>query len=232
MKKFIRKIYFLLYYNLFLKRKNAETAFERIGAFKFTVPPTVFNPVEYYSSEVFANFIETLDLSGKNILDMGCGSGIVSVFAASKGAKCFAIDINPMSAKAAAQNALVNGFSKNVEAIENDLFESLPSAFQKKYDFIFFNPPYFKGVPKNNFERSFKGGENYEVIKTFIKDSKEFLAPDGIIYFIVSTDMDLSQLEGMFRERGFEFIIKEKIEKLFETFYITKSFLIKAVETN
>jgi hypothetical protein len=39
--------------------------------------------------------------------------------------------------------------------------------------------------------------------------------------------MDINLLEQMFREEGFEFIIKEKTGKLLETFYITNSFLIK-----
>ncbi len=186
----------------------------------------VFNPKEYISSEIFTDFIDSLtDLSGKYVLDMGCGSGTVSVFAASKGADCFAVDINPMGVKAAVQNALRNGFSANVHGIESNLFQKMDAA--KKFDRMFFNPPYFKGIAKNNFELAFKGGENYEVIRSFIKDSKSFLKESGLVYFIVSSDMDIKLLEQMFREQGFEFNIERKIEKLFETFYITKSFLIK-----
>ena len=165
------------------------------------------------------------NLEGKHVLDMGCGSGVVSIFAASKGAICFAVDVNPMGAKAAMQNALRNGLSRNVEALESNLFQKMDP--EKKFDIMFFNPPYFKGIPKNNFEHAFKGGDNYEVIRTFIIDSKKFLNPEGEIYFITSSDMDIKLLEGMFTANGFEFILSKKIEKLLETFYITKSFLIK-----
>lgn len=197
-----------------------------MGQFKFTVPPTIFNPKEYISSEIFVDFIDSMDsLEGKHVLDMGCGSGVVSVFAASKGAKCFAVDINPMGAKAAMQNALRNGLSGNVEALESNLFQKVDTA--KKFDIMFFNPPYFKGIPRSNFEQAFKGGEDYEVIRAFINESKSYLNPGGEIYFITSSDMEINLLEEIFRAEGFEFILLKKIEKLLETFYITKSFLIR-----
>jgi release factor glutamine methyltransferase len=204
---------------------------ENIDGFKFTVPPTVFNPTEYISSEIFARFIKQLpSLEGKYVLDMGCGSGVVSVFAASKGARSFAVDINPMAAKAAEQNARINGLIDKVEVYENDLFANFPPGNDgnpRKFDIIFFNPPYYKGTPLNNFERAFKGGEHYEVISSFIKEASAYLKPKGEIYFIISSDMPLGELEKMFRDSGFDFAILQKIEKFFETFYITKSFLIR-----
>ncbi len=190
------------------------------------MPPTIFNPTEYISSGIFAEFIDQMEnLEGKQVLDMGCGSGIVSIFAASKGAKCFAVDINPMGAKAVMQNALRNGLSANVEAMESNLFQNMDPS--RKFDIMFFNPPYFKGTPKSNFEQAFKGGDDYEVIREFISESANYLAPGGEIYFITSSDMDINLLEQIFRSHGFEFILSKKTEKLLETFYITKSFLIR-----
>jgi len=191
----------------------------------------VFNPRAFYSTEYFANFINELDgLNGKQVLDMGCGTGIVSVFAASKGAKCLAVDKNPMSVKASLQNSLQNNLSGNIESIESDLFDRIDKS--RKFDYIFFNPPYYKGVPQKQFELAFKAGENYEVIKDFIKDSKQFLNKDGVIYFIISSDMPTGMVENMFRSNGFEFEIVKKIDKFFETFYITKSLLIDIGKTN
>ena len=74
-------------------------------------------------------------------------------------------------------------------------------------------------------EYAFKAGENYEVIKQFIIESKEYLAENGVIYFIISTDIPMKIVEDSFIENGFTFEIVNKIDKFFETFYITKSFL-------
>jgi release factor glutamine methyltransferase len=205
----------------------ADTARENISGFTFTVPPTVFNPRDYISSGLFADFIKTLELNGKNILDMGSGSGIVSIFAASKGAICTAVDINPVAVRCTAENAERNKLSDRIKAVESDLFTSfehqnIPGG---GFDIIFFNPPYYKGIPRNNFERAFKSGPGLEVIKDFIAGSKEYLAEKGVIYFILSSDMDLDEVESIFKSGGYTFNIVKKIKKLFETFYIIEAVL-------
>lgn len=160
---------------------------------------------------------------------MGCGTGIVSVFAASKGAKCVAVDINPMSVKASLQNALQNNLKENIESMESDLFDRVDKS--RKFDYIFFNPPYYKGEPQKQFELAFKAGNNYEVIKNFIENSKLFLNKNGAIYFIISSDMPAGMVENMFLKEGFDFKVVKKIERFFETFYITKSLLNDTGET-
>jgi len=202
-----------------------------VEGFNFVVYPTVFSPAQYHSSEVFGRFVNEMeDLKGKRVLDMGCGSGIISIVAASKGAKCLAVDINPMSVKAALINAHVNGVLDNVKAIKSDLFTHIPSPLGSgvgSFDNMFFNPPYFKGVPKNDFEAGFMGGNDYDVIKRFIEDAPKYLSPGGVVYFIISSDMEISLLENMLKSGGFDFEIVKEVKEFFETFYVTKSFMIK-----
>lgn len=218
-KRFIRNIYFRVVYNLYIKRKINQTVTESLGGFKFKVYPSVFNPLDYISSPIFADFIKSLGLlEGKRILDMGTGSGVVSVFAASSGAECIAADINPMAVRSARDNAAANGLEEKITAVESDLFEALNQ--DKTFDIIFFNPPYYKGNPHNNFERAFKGGENLEVITRFLNDAKKFLKPAGVIYFIVSSDMDIPAFLKMIESEGYTHKIEKEINKFFETFYI------------
>ena len=48
--------------------------------------------------------------SGDLVADLGCGSGILSIAASLMGAKeTYAIDIDPVAARAAAENAELNG---------------------------------------------------------------------------------------------------------------------------
>ena len=184
----------------------------------------MFNPKDYFSSEIFAKFISVLDvLNGKYILDMGCGSGVVSVFAASKGARCLAADVNPLSVEAAEENAKQNGFGDNVKAVQTDLFENIPN--DEKFNIIFFNPPYYEKEPKTDFEKAFFTGKGFKVIKDFIEQSKSYLKHDGFIYFITSSDLKLDSFLDMVKAGGFEFKIVKKVNTLFETFYITKALL-------
>jgi release factor glutamine methyltransferase len=184
----------------------------------------VFNPKDYFSSEIFARFILSLDdLNGKYILDMGCGSGVVSVFASSKGARCLAVDINPLSVKAAEENAKENGFGDKIKTMQSNLFESIPP--EEKFDIIFFNPPYYEKEPKTDFEKAFFTGAGFKVIKDFLEQAKNFFAHGGFIYFITSSDLKLDEFLNMVGAGGFEFNIVKKVNTLFETFYITKAFL-------
>jgi release factor glutamine methyltransferase len=181
----------------------------------------VFNPKDYLSSEIFADFVSSLELNDKYILDMGTGSGIISVFAASKGAKCLAADVNPAAVESSKENAVTNGLAEKIEVIESNLFERIPS--DKKFDLIFFSPPFYKGKPANNFERAFKGGNNLEVINNFLIGAKNHLKSESKIFFLVSTDVDLDLFWEMLQQNRYKYETIRTIKKFFETFYIVCS---------
>lgn len=199
-----------------------RVVFERIGSYSFTIRPTVFNPRDFVSSEAFVSFVKSMELEGKSILDMGAGSGVVSVFAASKGAVCTAVDVNPVAVKCINENIIQNNFTKKISAIESDLFES-KQLEDKRFDIIFFNPPYYKGNPHNNFERAFKGGPNLEVINRFLENAGNFLATGGSLCMLVSSDMDLDDFYSRLKNTGYSYNILHTNKKFFETFYIIEA---------
>lgn len=88
--------------------------------------------------ETTATIIESIlqnDLTGKTILDMGCGTGILSILASMKGAKKItAIDIDKWSYEGTCENAALNKIT-NIEAKLGDA--SLLG--NEKYDLIFAN---------------------------------------------------------------------------------------------
>ena len=57
------------------------------------VHPDVFPPHLTFSTKILLDFIDTIDLKGKSVLELGCGSGIISLFANKKGANVIASDI-------------------------------------------------------------------------------------------------------------------------------------------
>lgn len=77
--------------------------------------------------------LELMDASGKDVIDVGCGSGILGIAAAIEGAKSvYMCDIDPLAVKATTQNAQLNGVSTTIECA--DLIEG-----DKKADLIVAN---------------------------------------------------------------------------------------------
>src|SRR5207302_712797 len=58
-------------YHVILSRRGVRTI--PAAGFRLSVPPTVFHPRFFLSSEYFAEFIDRLDLSGKSVADIGTG---------------------------------------------------------------------------------------------------------------------------------------------------------------
>ncbi len=88
-----------------------------------------------------------------SVLDLGCGTGVVSVFAAQQAGRVVAVDINPAAVRCARINALLNGVEGTVEVREGDLFTPVAD---ERFDVIVFNPPYFRGQPRSSFERALR----------------------------------------------------------------------------
>jgi release factor glutamine methyltransferase len=85
-KQLLRKTIHLLSYHFILKRRRTTVA--RVAGFRLTVRPTVFHPRIFLTSEFFANFLASLDLTGKRVADVGTGSGILALAAASSSSRC------------------------------------------------------------------------------------------------------------------------------------------------
>jgi ribosomal protein L11 methyltransferase len=77
--------------------------------------------------------LEMMEVSGKNVIDVGCGSGILGIAAAVCGAKSvYMCDIDPQAVEFAKKNAEANGVKAEIE--QADLLSGSRTA-----DFIFAN---------------------------------------------------------------------------------------------
>src|SRR3989338_7344735 len=143
------------------------------------VPENVYYPRE--DTELFAKNIEKTALNDKNALEIGCGSGILSIIMAKNGAITTSVDINSDAVEITKTNAEKNNVKINV--VESDLFENIEGVF----DIIIFNPPY---LPTESEERdiTYSGGiSGRETIERFIAESKNHVKKDGIILVLISS---------------------------------------------
>ena len=149
------------------------------------------------------------------MLEMGSGTGLISIHAAKVGAKVTAADINPHAVECTRRNAYKNGV--RVETVESDLFQSVKGNF----DLIVFNPPYLPGSTRTTswIEKSWSGGEEgAEVARRFLQDAWKNLAPGGRIYMILSSVGGLMSVVRAARER-YESEMLEERRMFFESIF-------------
>ena len=127
-----------------------------------TVPTGVFHPGLFFSSGVLATEIEKRRPVGLTVLDVGCGSGLLSLVAARAGATVTAVDINPEAVRATAANASANSLA--VEALQSDLFAALAG---RRFDLVVVNPPYFAKDPADDAERAWFAGADLGYFEQF-----------------------------------------------------------------
>jgi methylase of polypeptide subunit release factors len=187
-------------YHLILARQNTRVT--RAAGFRLTVRPTVFHPRYFISSERFADFIGSLNLSGKYVVDIGTGSGILALAAARAGAiNVLATDINPNAALTAAENARANGVGDRVTALCTNLLSAV--APRPLFDVILSSPPKHAGEPRNLADRGWHAGPAYRDIALLFDQARERLKPGGRLYVMVSSDFDLDLFSTLIDRAGF-----------------------------
>lgn len=78
-------------------------------------PNMAFGTGNHETTSMMVETILETDMTNKNVLDMGCGTGILGILASMKGAKkVTAIDIDEWSFKGATENATLNNISNMV----------------------------------------------------------------------------------------------------------------------
>ena len=112
------------------------------------------------------------EMSGRNILDIGCGYGIIGLTAARQGAgEVDLVDTNLLAIASTQENIRRLNYS-NCKAILSDLFSELPG---KAYHYILSNPPFHLG---NQVE--------YSIAHTLISGAYTALVPGGKLQLVAN----------------------------------------------
>lgn len=150
----------------------------------------------------------------QEILEMGVGTGIISLFCAAKGAKVTAVDIDKKAVELTKENSRINDIPLQ-DSIRSDLFSKVEGC----WEMIIFNPPYLPSDKDLGFDRKWDGGERGdETLLRFLNRAIDYIDLGGRIYFIFSDMSPLERINEVIEER-YEIIECRKKDYRFETIY-------------
>jgi methylase of polypeptide subunit release factors len=196
----LRGFIFFFSYHFILKRQDIRTT--KAAGFRLKVRPTVFHPKFFISSERFAEFLGTLNLSGQTVCEIGTGSGILALAAARSGAELVvATDINPAASLSANENSVDNGLGGKVTGVCMNLMAAMPE--KPLFDLILSSPPKHAGEPRDVTDRGWHAGPAYRDIAPLFDQARLRLKPGGKMFVMVSSDTDLELFSALIDKAGF-----------------------------
>ena len=139
-------------------------------------PKMAFGTGHHETTTMMMELMLSADLKDKNVLDMGCGTGILAILAAKMGAKTItAIDYDPLSYDSTIENSALNNISNIIPLCGSK--EVIPN---EQYDMILANI-------------------NRNILLDQIRRYSEVLKPGGEIYFsgfYEAVDLDMIKAEA------------------------------------
>ena len=195
------RFYLALRYQV-LGRRHRRLVLEEVDGVPLLVLPEVFNGVLFRTGTFLARTLETAVAAPEGettlALDMGTGSGIGAIFAARRGFSAVGVDINPEAVRCARINVLLNRLEDRVEIRQGDLFAPVSDEL---FDLVLFNPPFFRGVPRNALDWAWRATD---VMERFAAGLPTRLGPRGRALIVVSTDGDWRGMLRALEVNGFE----------------------------
>ena len=184
------------------------------------VPKGIFHPGLFFSTKWMLHNTLTYNLQNKALLEVGCGSGLISIAAAKAGAVVTAIDINPLAVQTAKKNAVTN--CVNIEVVESNMFSALSG---RTFDYVLITPPYYKKDPKNDAEKAWYCGENMEYFELLFKSLALHIKADSTVLMILSEDCDIKGITQIANANHFKLSLNKTKVIWLEENYIFKILL-------
>lgn len=180
-----------------------------------TTDPEVFNPDIFFSSQWFAEEITKLVKNEEILIEVGCGTGIVSIKAAKENPslQVYSTDIIEKAKDLTILNGEKNNVGERVHAYSGDVLDSIPK--EVKANSIFWAMPFGYLVP----EEELKGKDTqvfdpgYRAIRKFFAEARNFLKENGRLLVGFSVDIGhYDLLEEIVKENGFTLKLLDKTQ--------------------
>jgi len=147
---------------------------------------------------------------GEKVLEIGCGSGIVSMHCTVNGGIVTCGDVNKKAVALTKKNMALNSLDAMV--IETNVYSNI----RGKFDTIVFNLPYLPVNEEGDLALAWSGGEDgLGPLPELISGAHIHLLPEGRLIIVVSSLMDQDALRSVLN--GLEVKVLSELPLFFET---------------
>jgi release factor glutamine methyltransferase len=181
------------------------------------IPPQVFHPGFFFSTKLLLRYISKEHFSDKTFLELGAGSGLLSIYAAKRGASVMATDINPVSIECINLNTEQNAVK--TKTILSDVFDNVSP---RHFDYILINPPYYKKKPSSFRDYAWYCGENGEYFQKLFKKLAEFMDESSNVLMVLCDGCDLQMIKFQAAKNSFSMKCVLTYTTIMERNYIFK----------
>lgn len=144
-------------------------------------PKMAFGTGRHESTRGCLAHLERLDLTGKRVLDVGCGSGILSIYAARRGAgEVIGCDTDPIAVENSSENFILNRVELVCRVIDGSIDKVPPG---RPFDIVVVN------IIKS-------------VILSLMDQVKTCLTPDGIFILAGLLEQDRAEIDAALEHHG------------------------------
>lgn len=169
----------------------------------------VFHPKYFFSSTFFYDFLKPQNLTSKKFIEIGCGSGLLSLLAYKLKATVTAIDIDSNAINCTKKNFEANfGETHAAQLFLSDVFNNLSPFIA---DIICVNPPYFFNEAIAASQLAWNCGKNGEFFEKFFSKLHLFANNNTQVFMILASNCEIERIKKMANTYNITFVlVKEK----------------------
>ncbi len=180
---------------------------EGVGEWEIRAPPNVYPPRE--DTELLCSVISRLKKTKQNAVEIGCGSGAVSIVLASLGWNVVSFDVNPYAVSATKDNVKRFGLTDRVRVENSGILDGIK--IPRDTDLLVWNIPYLDPISDANDRSSGIGevalsdlpglGWGGELLN-HISEEQDFLSPELTVLLLLRTSPESLSKISDWEENG------------------------------
>ncbi|KAF9969005.1 hypothetical protein BGZ73_008848 [Actinomortierella ambigua] len=175
------------------------------------IHPNVYSPKYFPESAWYARQVQAI-VQGKEFLEVGVGSGIISLYVAQTGSRVHGVDINPDAVEISRKNFEVNGLQADL--CVSDVYGSLDD--RMRVDYIFWNHPWqYSSNIVGELKSEKTLDEGYKALTRYIAEGHKHLREGGAILIGTSCFANLDTVRTIAHQHEYAVTVEARgTEKL------------------